>query len=187
MNEPWIYLVLLGGVIAVFGWLRPERASNESMKVESFQTNMEETLEHYIQEVAAENDKLLNVIERMKQEQDTRNEAARRRMDKLDSAIHILDDKLELWKSNAVSAPGAAISHSVSQEQWNQTLGQVPEPAMEYEVPVPPRSSIRNRYPELFELLAAGTSPDEAAQLLSLPLGEIQLIIQLAEQEDHRV
>lgn len=180
MNEPWIYLVLLGAVIAVFGWLKPKKESNW----ESFQRNMEDTLEHYVDEIAADNDKLLQVIEKMKQEHDTLQEASRRRIDKLEASIHILSDKLEFMQSLHVNAHQQP-AHGMTAEQ--PIISQ--EIKTEEETVVEPMAvpSIRSRYQAIFELLDQGVEASVVAEQLQLPLGEVQLIAKLALQEDKRV
>ncbi|MNG03181.1 hypothetical protein D3C84_862490 [compost metagenome] len=56
---------------------------------------------------------------------------------------------------------------------------------MEEEIqPDQSRPSIRDRYVELFELYDQGKSIEAVARKLGMNKGEIQLIIQLAKQEE---
>lgn len=182
MNEPWIYIVLLGAVIALFGWLKPQKEKTP----ESFQRNMEDTLEHYVDEIAAENDKLLQVVEKLKQEHDLLQEATRRRMDKMEAGIQILSEKLELMQSLQVT-PLKQVAPATKEEQNAEAVIQeeiVEDNTVEEPIAV---QSIRSRYPELFDLLDQGVEASAAAEQLQLPLGEVQLITQLALQEEKRV
>jgi len=47
-----------------------------------------------------------------------------------------------------------------------------------------PVNSIKTRYPKLFELDEQGKSIDSIAKLTGLQRGEVQLILQLAKQEE---
>ncbi|MGZ9584609.1 hypothetical protein [Paenibacillus marinisediminis] len=188
MKDPWIYVVLLGAVIAVFGLLRPHKEEHTA----SFQKNMEDTLEQYVEEVAAENEQLLQVIEKMKQEQDARHDAARRRMDKLEAGIHLMDEKLEAIQLMKPSPSNAVVERERITDETQPYSTPSQQTVEEEEALVSQQRqsavlSIRDRYPELFDLLDQGVQPADAAVQLQLPLGEIQLIMQLALQEDHRV
>ena len=50
--------------------------------------------------------------------------------------------------------------------------------------PAPPVHSIKSRYAELFDLYEQGKSIDMIAKTTGLQRGEVQLIIQLAKQEE---
>jgi len=179
-------LVLLGAVIAVFGWLRPHKETSTA----AFQKDMDETLEHFVQELAMENDKLLQVIEKMKQEQDAKHDATRRRMDKLEAGIHLVGEKLDFIQTASYSSTSPS-SYTVNRMEHDLAFEAKPDEsilAVHEEIEVKPkRSLIRNRYTELFQLLDQGFSVDEAARELQMPVGEVQLIIQLASQEEQDV
>lgn len=199
MKEPWIYLVLLGAVIAVFGWLKPHKDQNS----DSFRRNMEDTLEHYVDEITTENEKLLQVVEKMKQEQGVLQDATRRRMDKMEAGIHILSEKLEFMQSLQVAErrDSYAELHETEQppvrrQHALEDVGHADgftsyENSPVSDIDLQPEDiieeSIRNRYQQLFALLDQGVEASAAAEQLHLPLGEVQLIIQLALQEERRV
>lgn len=55
---------------------------------------------------------------------------------------------------------------------------------VEQESQEPRRESIKDRYTELFRLHDEGKSMDAIAKQTGIQLGEVQLILQLAEQEE---
>ena len=199
MKEPWIYLVLLGAVIALFGWLKPHKDQSS----DGFRRNMEDTLEHYVDEITTENEKLLQVVEKMKQEQGVLQDAARRRMDKMEAGIHILSEKLEFMQSLQAAERRDSYSELYEKEQALARRQQAqedegyadgftahensPHSDNDLQPEAIIEESIRNRYQQLFALLDQGVEASAAAEQLQLPLGEVQLIIQLALQEERRV
>lgn len=205
MNEPWMYLVLLGAVIIVCGLLRPKAANNTL----ALRQEIEDTLEHYIEEVAEENEKLLIVVEHMKKEQGFRDEALRKRMDMLESSLHHLTEKQQLqnhhvehrltsMQQQSVQTASLSATHTelplTSEEESklpaeveagmsSKAADEAPSYLDQNEEPI----SIRKRYEPIFALLDEGYSSNDIASKLQLPHGEVEVIIQLGRQEEQRV
>lgn len=216
--EPWIYIVLLGGVIIVIGMLRPR--TQQTTDSAEMRRNMEETLEHYMTELETENEKLLTVIERMKQEGEHRDKALRKRLDKLEQEwntrwnsfqqaadsparavsvasssaaalaaddskkrMHDSNDAEEKTEQSATSAnemPDSAPDLLVSAETNKKEEGYA---ADEIESETQTNPKIQKRYAEIFHLLQNGWSEQEIAEKVGMPIGELQLIIRLGQQE----
>ncbi|GAC43157.1 hypothetical protein [Paenibacillus popilliae] len=200
---PWIYVALLGAVLVVLGLLRP-RTGNDSTELRH---NMEETLEHYMRELETDNEKLISVIEQMKKEGQLTDEALRKRIDQLEQRWSRSEERhaalearvaeqqaVRLWNGQApalqrVEAVETAAPHSMPMEA--ASLPPEAEPVQDAraqadsETPEP--SLIRSRYPELFALADEQVPANQIAERLSMPIGEVQLIIQLGIQEVGRV
>lgn len=218
--EPWIYIVLLGGVIAVIGLLRPR--TQEIMDTTEIRRNMEETLEHYMTELEEENEKLLKVIERMKQEGEYRDEALRKRMDKLEQAweskwnsleqatAQPVHTELEAGYPSALSEREQELLQRAANTQDSELQETAPSQMASLSVPSGHRSAssrkeelhaadeaehheelheeqssapIQTRYAEIFRLFQNGWTEQAIADHLGMPIGELQLIIRLGQQE----
>ncbi|WP_374019885.1 hypothetical protein ABU162_09660 [Paenibacillus thiaminolyticus] len=202
---PWLYVALLGAVLVVLGLLRP-RTGNDSTEL---QRNMEETLEHYMRELETDNEKLISMIERMKKEGQMTDEALRKRIDQLEQRWSRSEERhaalearvaeqqaVRLWNGQA-PAPQMekdvqpVPQHSMPAEaspltpEADPVLDAEAEAQADSEAPEPP--SIRSRYPDLFALADDQVPAGQIAERLSMPIGEVQLIIQLGVQEGGRV
>lgn len=196
---PWIYVALLGAVLVVLGLLRP-RTGNDSTELRH---NMEETLEHYMRELETDNEKLISVIEQMKKEGQLTDEALRKRIDQLEQRWSRSEERhaalearvaeqqaVRLWNGQALEqAVETAAPHSMPVEA--ASLPPEAEPVQDAQAQAdsetPEPSLIRGRYPELFALADEQVPADQIAERLSMPIGEVQLIIQLGIQEVGRV
>ncbi|BFH14802.1 hypothetical protein WJ0W_001043 [Paenibacillus melissococcoides] len=200
---PWIYVALLGAVLVVLGLLRP-RTGNDSTEL---RRNMEETLEHYMRELETDNEKLISMIERMKKEGQMTDEALRKRIDQLEQRWSRSEERhaalearvaeqqaVRLWNGQDPAprmeeAAMAAAQHSMPAEAsiLPPEAEPVPDAEAQAESGTPEPPSIRSRYPELFALADERVPAGQIAERLSMPVGEVQLIIQLGIQEGGRV
>ncbi|WCR29051.1 hypothetical protein L3476_10210 [Paenibacillus thiaminolyticus] len=202
---PWLYVALLGAVLVVLGLLRP-RTGNDSTEL---QRNMEETLEHYMRELETDNEKLISMIERMKNEGQMTDEALRKRIDQLEQRWSRSEERhaalearvaeqqaVRLWNTQAPAPQREGAAQPVPEYSMPAEASPLPPEAdpipeaeaqaqADSEAPEPP--SIRSRYPELFALADDQVPAGRIAERLSMPVGEVQLIIQLGIQEGGRV
>ncbi|MBG9733195.1 hypothetical protein ABE142_19375 [Paenibacillus alvei] len=213
--EPWIYIVLLGGVIVAIGMLRPR--TQQITDSTEMRRNMEETLEHYMTELETENDKLLTVIERMKQEGEYRDEALRKRLDKLEQEWNTRWNNFQQAADSSIRASSVAKSSGIvlvddnskqqpvegihAEEENEQTAidsNWIPAAAPdlleankieesyagdEIEPATQTNPQIQKRYAEIFKLFQNGWSEQAIAEKVGMPIGELQLIIRLGQQE----
>ncbi|MCG7407466.1 hypothetical protein MH117_08530 [Paenibacillus sp. ACRRX] len=191
MNEPWIYLALLGGVVAVVGLVRPTSQDSHA----NLKQNIEETLEHYVQEISEENEKLLQAVERLKKEADLRDEAMRRRMDMLEASVQHAGEQQRQQVSQIETLSSLVNRPQIVQTVQNKDTAEqntfegmtAVEAASGVEVVEDSPPTIRDRYVDLFALHMKGVKAEQIAARLNMPLGEVQLILQLSLQEDQRV
>ncbi|TVX93955.1 hypothetical protein [Paenibacillus agilis] len=196
MEQPWIYLVLLGAVIMLVGWKKPARSNNEAQ----FSENMEATLEHFIHEVGEENEKVLAVVEQLKKENDLQFNAARHRMDALEASLSQAEERAwhaeqtlaQIRREQSIQQPvGVNMSYTANTiaADSGHTISVlehdiVSESASEQPNTVP--QSIRSRYEQLFALVDEGKSNQQIADELHMNRGEVELIRQLSQQESER-
>jgi len=167
---PWGYVLLLGAFIVVFGLTRPRSKQDEQPAKSTL--NMEIALEQFMENMESDNRELVDLVKHS-QEDNARQLALReKRIADLEHRCAELETKLQqtIARSTAIAAGMAASPQAV-----------VPQPEEEAE---PRRPSIRDRYAELFELYDQGKSIDIVARKLEMNKGEVQLIIQLAKQEE---
>lgn len=181
MMAPWLTVALLGAVVLVYSFLLPAKEAGKS-KGAAFK-EIEETIENFATEIEEENRELLNLFADMKSDYARQNESLLRRLEFLEKRSLDLTEELvrrplptaeTANASPAVGATAAAVEQSAA-------VDMLPEPE---EPQAPEPMTIRHRYAELFELYEQGKSTESIARKLGMNKGEVQLIIQLARQEE---
>ncbi|MBD8497090.1 hypothetical protein [Paenibacillus arenosi] len=192
MEQPWIYLVLLGAVIMLVGWKKPARSSDEAQ----FSKNVEATLEHFIHEVGEENEKVLAVVEQLKKENDLRFNAVRHRMDALEASLSQAEERAwhaeqtlaQIRREQSMQQPVGVNTYTIAADSGHTISALdhdiVSESSSDQPNTVP--QSIRSRYEQLFALVDEGKSNQQIADELHMNRGEVELIRQLSQQESER-
>lgn len=178
--DSWIYIVLLGIGAVLYALMLPKRRE-ETVNNEQIVKEIETTLEQYMGEIQLENEQLLQLVGQMKQEhsakQDSQQEQIhemRQRLLVVEQQLSTTDTKLNTVESmmssgnRAVIADNEAASTITEREKSNPS----------------PDNTIKRRYTALFEMYEAGKSMDMIAKSTGMQRGEVQLIIQLAKQEE---
>lgn len=214
-GDPWFYIVLLGFAALVYAMMLParknagERTPGGNAELEA---TLEATLEQYMAEIEKENEELIELVTKMKQELTSKQLAHQEQIAELRQrlievehtardTVSRLDQQLEQntqrktgdSTEDTVSVVPATSSDKplspVAEAPYNEGSGALQvhetteaEPA-EQETD---EDTVRNRYPELFELYANGKSIDTIAKTTGLQRGEVQLILQLAKREESR-
>lgn len=188
-SAPWVYIVLLGAVVLVYSLLAPQRkqAARSSQDTVS---DVEATLEQYMAEMEQDNDEIVQLLTQFKQDtvskqlsmQEQISELRQRLADteKQHAALELVVSTLQQNGWKGASVPGAADSMSAA----SLPDGATAEPEQQIEEPSPAVPTVRDRYPQLFELDAQGKSMDAIAKAVGMPRGEVQLILQLAKREE---
>ncbi len=161
--HPWQLVALIGAGIIVYALLLPQRSST-SKQTEMIQ-EIEETLEHFMDEIEAENKELLNLVAVMKKDGENQTSKLFGRIESLEKQVYEIAagmaKKTEKVEQAAPVIP-AAIEETAEISHMN----------------------IKERYLELLELDKQGKSIEYIAKKLGMNKGEIQLILQLARQEE---
>lgn len=176
--KPWIYIVLLGIAAVLYAFMLPKRRE-ETVSSERVVKEVENTLEGYMAEIQNENEQLVELVSQMKKELDAKQQAHQeqvsdlrqrmlameRKMTESETRLRTAEEKLAQAAAAASLSAGAAAASSEADH-------------------APPVHSIKSRYAELFDLYEQGKSIDMIAKTTGLQRGEVQLIIQLAKQEE---
>ncbi|WP_234489609.1 MULTISPECIES: hypothetical protein [Paenibacillus] len=192
--EPWLIVVILGAAALVYAMMLPKRKEEQSQQG-SVVKQVEATLEQYMAEIENENVELVELVSQMKQDmaakqlsQQEQLSEMRQRLVSLEQQVAQQDARLLQMESlpagqatvsretAAAVEPGAFLEPAAGadSEGQNGTESTLPEQ----------QPSIRERYPELFELYDTGKSIDAIGKMTGMHRGEIQLILQLAKQEE---
>lgn len=193
--SPWVYIVLLGFAAILYGWMQP-KIRQQQTTIDGQAGNVEETLEQFMAEMERDNEEIIGLIADMKQEtlskQMSQQELItelRQRLQAYERQNLMLETRLEqLEKSALVTNTNAGrdvnvnemLTPAVQADAAPHVEQQPLESSTETEQPLP---TVRERYPELFELYDEGKSIDTVAKATGMARGEVQLILQLAKRE----
>lgn len=189
--EPWVYIVLVGAAAIVYALRLPARAGREDSEEKKILKETEKALELYMADIEQENSELLQLVGSIKTQSQT-NKAAlqeeiaalRGQIAGLEKSLLLLDARLTAEEKGLLQLTAAfgREAAAASSGKPEQTI----EPPAPPEAPAKPKpvSSIKLRYPRLFELHEQGKSIDSIARTAGLQRGEVQLILQLAQQEE---
>lgn len=177
--EPWTYIVLLGIGAVLYALMLPKRRE-ETVNSEQVIKEMESTLEQYMGEVQLENEQLLDLIGQMKQEQAAKQTAQQEQLNEMRHRLLAVEQQFATTEGRLSSTETflASMPANISPVQSAEAL------EIADNVSEPPINSIKTRYTELFDMYEAGKSIDMIAKSAGMQRGEVQLIIQLAKQEE---
>lgn len=207
-GDPWFYIVLLGAAALVYAMLLPGRTSNAEPQRKSA-GELEATLEQYMSEIERENEELIHLVAQMKQDISSKQLAQQEQIVELRHRLGDVENSARYQLSRLELLEQASAS---KESQGQATLTEAAPPAGEpmneanplviEEIPVEPSAaavseadleaaaggtdSVKERYPELFDLYAKGKSLDMIAKTTGIQRGEVQLILQLAKREESR-
>ncbi|QUL52609.1 hypothetical protein KDC22_19400 [Paenibacillus tritici] len=181
--EPWVYIVLVGAVAIVYALRLPARAGREDSEEKKSLKETEAALELYMADIEQENSKLLQLVGSIKTQSQTNKTdlqeeigVLREQVGELHKSLLLMDARLTAEEKERLQLAAAFT--------WEGSSAQTEKPPAEAPVKPKPVSSIKLRYPRLFELHEQGKSIDSIAKTAGLQRGEVQLILQLAQQEE---
>ncbi|SFI52716.1 hypothetical protein SAMN02799624_01211 [Paenibacillus sp. UNC496MF] len=200
--EPWQTIMLLGGIAIVCAAVLPRRSAGGSARGgaedrDRTMRGMETALEQFMENMEADNREIADLVGKSAQEAQAMAAKRDERLERLETRCAELEAALsELLRTQTESKTMPALYN----------VGTQPEaPALSAAEPSIPAAaglreaaflaadgaeddtrtdSIRGRYSELFELHSAGKSIEAIAKKLGRHKGEVQLILQLAKQEE---
>ncbi|WP_379151407.1 hypothetical protein [Paenibacillus sp. sgz5001063] len=188
--QPWVYIVLVGAVVIVYALRLPARAKEESADRQSLKET-EAALELYMADIERDHDNMLQLVSSIKQQSQNNRTALQEEITGLKEQLAELQKNSMLLDARLTSEEKSLLQLSAAFGKGNVSVPQVPDQNVQSETvteaPVPkpkPVSSIKQRYPRLFELHEQGKSIDSIAKTAGLQRGEVQLILQLAKQEE---
>lgn len=189
--EPWVYIVLVGTVAIVYALKLPARAKEDSADQKSLKET-EAALELYMADIERENDKMLQLVSSIKtQSQNNRTalqediNGLRVQMAELQKNSMLLEARLSAEEKGLLQLTASyAGKPGQPPEEGSGAAAAAGAAAEPPEAKTKPVSSVKLRYPRLFELHEQGKSIDSIARTAGLQRGEVQLILQLAKQEE---
>ncbi|WP_338555981.1 hypothetical protein [Paenibacillus sp. KS-LC4] len=178
----WQYIVLLGAVVVVFGLLLPRRKQPAAAQAVN---NMEVSLEQFMENMEQDNRELTALIVQSQEEARAKAQRSEARLADLERKYSALEQLLEQQKAAAVSMPIALVPPAMAASPAPPVPAALLEEPEELEEPAPSaKQTIQQRYPNLFELHQQGRSIEAIAKKMNMNKGEVQLILQLAKQEE---
>ncbi|WP_322903955.1 hypothetical protein [Paenibacillus campi] len=192
----WVYIVLVGAVAIVLGMLLPKKRAVKPQETALSSTveKVEDTLEHYMTEIEKENEEIIDLVSKIKQESTAKQIALQEQVSEMRQRLMELEQRavtvpqpiivekpavetvtIPVTETIIIGRQGEALLESAVRLQQEQAAELEQDAAKE---------RIENRYPELFQLHRNGKSVDAIARALSLHRGEVLLILQLAKQEE---
>jgi DNA-binding NarL/FixJ family response regulator len=169
LNEPWMYIVLLGLVCIVISFFAPRSVTNDRANMIK---EIEDTMEHFASEIEEENNQLLQSVAQIKTDHELQINRLFTKVDQLEKQNYDLSSEIKSIVMNKLHEQNKKPSRAHIEEV-------VPEIVKEASP-----MQMKKRYSELFLLHEQGKAIEYIAKKLNLNKGEVQLIIQLAKQEE---
>jgi DNA-binding NarL/FixJ family response regulator len=163
-----MYIVLLGLVCIVISFFAPRSVSTDKINIIK---EMEETMEHFANEIEEDNNQLMQSVAQIKTDHE-------QQMNRLISKVEQLE-KQNYDLSNEIKSIVLTKFHEQNKPYSNPPI----EAVVPELVKVSPMQ-MKERYSELFQFHEQGKSVEYIAKKLNLNKGEVQLIIQLSKQEE---
>ncbi len=178
---------MLGAAALVYAVMLPKRQSDK-MSSEQVVKEVESTLEQYMADIEEENDTLVELVGQMKKDTSAKHMAMEEQLKEMRQRLLEVEQRsvqqgariTDVEKEKPLQVTALAEIQNVGVITTN-----LPENEPSDEVPETV-NSIKHRYSELFELYNQGKSIDIIGKLVGLQRGEVQLILQLAKQEELR-
>jgi hypothetical protein len=200
--QPWMYVVILGLVFIVYSrYLPKDQGSSTKMNVVQ---EIEETIEHFAAEMDEQNQSLLNLFSKTKQDYEVELAKLAGRLESLEKQKHELSQELtKVHVTQQLNQKSNAANDGISGFQQASITGMLSESnplnssqlvsfsdpvtlvtEMIVEEPTYKGLSMKSRYTELFSLHDQGKGVEAIAKKLGMNKGEVSLILQLSRQEE---
>lgn len=189
--QPWVYIVLVGVAAILYALLLPARVKEGQAEQQSLKET-ETALELYMADIERENEELVQLVSSIKQQSQTNQNVMQGQINELQNQLAGLQSTTELLEARVTEESKCLKELATTVEKGSHvkmaanvnTSIQQGMDAVQPEEKTKPISSIKLRYPRLFELHEQGKSIDSIAKTAGLQRGEVQLILQLAKQEE---
>lgn len=188
---PWHYIVILGLFVIVFALIRTKSEPKQGQTLNK--KEIEETIEHFMAELEAENKELLKLVADSKKDYEHKTSSLLRKIDDLErkhtELQRALEEQFHLYKQRLdqeryereqwqLRMNGSAATVAAAAEVHAEALTEdaIEEPSI--------AMNMKARYQELFTLYEQGKGIDYIAKKIGMNRGEVQLIIELGRQEE---
>lgn len=189
LDQPLWYIVILGIAAIVFAWIMPKQQKQSAMHQGEIVKEVEDTLEHFMDEIDNDNKELVELVGQMKQDYMLQQNVLLHRVEQLEQRCQHFEFKQQQLEFDLAryQSQHSAPTHPIQAEIPANVEVETPEqdePILEEEKV---DTSIKARYTDVFALYEDGKSVDMISKKTGIPSGEVQLILQLSKQEAHRV
>ncbi|MGO4270484.1 hypothetical protein AB4Z22_11635 [Paenibacillus sp. TAF58] len=199
--QPWMYVVLLGLVLIVYARFLPKEQAAASNKTNVVQ-EIEETIEHFAAEMDEQNQTLLNLFSKTKQDYEIELAKLAGRLESLEKQKHELSQELTKVHVNHPTNQRTNLPTDLISDVQSAVITGIPAANSDYSVqvtstelvapvkesvveePIYTGLSMKSRYQELFSLHDQGKGVEAIAKKLGMNKGEVSLILQLSRQEE---
>jgi predicted nuclease with TOPRIM domain len=186
-----VYIVLVGVAAILYALLLPARRKEGKAEQQSLKET-EAALELYMADIERENEELVQLVSSIKQQSQTNDQAMQGQIGDLQRQLTELQQNSSLLEGRVTNEEKRLRELEASVEKGSylkvsaigETSAGAEMSSLQPEVKAKPISSIKLRYPRLFEMHEQGKSIDSIAKTAGLQRGEVQLILQLAKQEE---
>jgi hypothetical protein len=178
--ETWLIIVLLGLGIIVYA--RMFFTNDTTPEREKLIEEMEDTIEHFAMEIETENKQLMDYLLKIKQQSEEQSSKLSGRIEYLEKQL--MDSTIQY--KNVLEKTTAVHEAIQSTPGIKPKTVENPETSLPNKEPLPDtkKLEIKERYLDLFRLHDQGKSMEYISKKLSMNKGEVQLILQLAKQEE---
>jgi uncharacterized membrane-anchored protein YhcB (DUF1043 family) len=189
--QPWVYIVLVGVAAILYALLLPARVKGGKAEQKSLKET-EAALELYMADMERENEELVQLVSSIKQQTQTNQSVMQGQISELQTQLTELQESSLQLESRVTDEEQSLKELALSFEKGSYIPSgadeglslRVEKSSAQPEVKAKSISSIKLRYPRLFELHEQGESIDSIAKTAGMQQGEVQLILQLAKQEE---
>lgn len=176
---------MLGAAALIYAVMLPKRQENK-LSSEQMVKEVEATLEQYMADIEEENDTLVDLVGQMKKDTTAKQVAMEEQMREMHQRLLQVERQSDQQATLIMEAEQERHLHVSALAELNSVKAGVidtSEDEQSIKMAVP-ENSIKHRYTELFELYDQGKSIDLIGKSVGLQRGEVQLILQLAKQEE---
>lgn len=189
--QPWVYIVLVGVAAILYAVLLPVRAKAGKAERQSLKET-EAALELYMADIERENEELVQLVSSIKLQSQNNQSVMQEQISELQTQLIDILESTKQLESRVTDEEKSLKELAATVEKGSFTVvgsadnvsSEVENHKNQPELKQKPVSSIKLRYPRLFELHEQGKSIDSIAKTVGLQRGEVQLILQLAKQEE---
>lgn len=177
---------MLGAAALIYAVMLPKRQENKHLSSEQLVKEVEATLEQYMADIEEENDTLVDLVGQIKKDTTSKQVAMEEHMREMHQRLLQVEHQAEQQAALIMEADQERRLHVSELAELNRVKAAVidtSEVKQSIKMAVP-ENSIKYRYAELFELYEQGKSIDLIGKSVGLQRGEVQLILQLAKQEE---
>ncbi|MGF9915405.1 DUF6115 domain-containing protein [Paenibacillus ehimensis] len=182
MDQPWVYIVLVGLLIVVYAKIIPRKSEGAAKTDGPIVREMEQAMDHLAMELEEQNKALIELFSGTKQTYEEHMAQLASRVETLEKQCQELRDELGRL---TFSEEQRRVSRQADASMPGEAVDTEPaKPDMQPEATNKAPMNMKERYGELFGLYESGKSTDYIAKKLGMNKGEISLILQLAKQEE---